>query len=188
MLLVGCSVPPRPVDVGAIPDDRTARLLRIASWYCAGRFSYRGESETASGRFEWQRSPARESLLLSDPVGRGVLRVTRSGNSARMVTAQGEVSEAADIGQLLDRVAGAAIPVGSLRFWLLGVPDPAVEAFRVTVDEEGLPIALEQSGWIMSYSRYTDSVGVSVPAKLEARGPGITLRLIVSDWKLDGSE
>lgn len=183
-LLVGCTLLPRPGPIDLDAASRTGRLQSVASWYSAGRFSFQGETEAVSGRFEWHWSPGGESLLLSDPVGRGVARVTRGRSGARILSADGEVREGEDIARLLGQLAGSVVPVQQLRYWLLGVPDPAVPA-RVIPHGDGLPGTIEQSGWTIRYSRYQRTSNAMLPVRLHAEGERMSLRLVINDWRLD---
>lgn len=185
LLTAGCALSPRPQLPDSDPAGRAQRLQAVSGWYCAGRFSFKGPNDTLSGRFEWYWSPDSENLLLSDPLGKGVARISRGPQGARILDARGEVHEGADIAELITRLAGATVPVRTLRYWLLGVPAPEGAA-AVRRGSTGLPETIEQAGWKIRLSRYEGWVGQMLPARLQAEGDsGVSLRLVISEWRLD---
>jgi outer membrane lipoprotein LolB len=81
-------------------------------------------------------------------------------------------------------------PLKSLRYWLLGAPDPTLPA-EETVDEQQQRLqSLEQDGWQVDYSAYmpTDLTpvgsagGLGLPAKMTVQRPGVRVRLVVDGW------
>ena len=76
---------------------------------------------------------------------------------------------------------GWTIPVASLRYWALGIPDPEVPAIT-EFDEEGRLAHLEQSGWVVKISRYRDGGGQQMPRILTATNPDTRVRMVIDRW------
>jgi outer membrane lipoprotein LolB len=76
----------------------------------------------------------------------------------------------------------------SLRYWLLGVPDPASAAVE-TLSVDGLSLlAIEQGGWqvqVQDYARYGNTAFVaSLPRRLSLQRDGVRVKLVIDQWTL----
>jgi outer membrane lipoprotein LolB len=76
---------------------------------------------------------------------------------------------------------GWTIPVHSLRYWALGIPDPSVPA-TTELDEQGRLQNLEQGSWRVEISTYRDSSGQSMPRILTATNPDSRVRMVIDNW------
>ena len=76
---------------------------------------------------------------------------------------------------------GWTIPVGSLRYWALGIPDPALPA-STEFDEQGRLSSLAQAGWKVSITRYGEGGGQPMPTRLAASDEVTKVRLVIHDW------
>ena len=76
---------------------------------------------------------------------------------------------------------GWTIPVRSLRYWALGVPDPAVPADTV-IDETGRLTSLRQRDWSVTFSRYAEGGGQMMPKVLTAENADTRVRLVIDYW------
>ena len=80
------------------------------------------------------------------------------------------------------RASGFDPPLGSLRYWIQGVPDPASPAKEKVDPQQQRLQSLEQDGWQIDYTGYMPSGGVSLPAKLTLQRAGVRVRLVVDGW------
>ena len=81
---------------------------------------------------------------------------------------------------------GWTIPVSSLRYWALGIPDPAVPAAVTEVDDNGHLVRLEQGDWIVEISRYSEGGGQQMPRNLSATNPDTRVRMVIDRWMFFG--
>jgi len=79
---------------------------------------------------------------------------------------------------------GWSIPVHSMRYWMLGLPDPRAE-FSEQVDALGNALELTQRGWVVEFDRYRKVGAVHLPGRIVMRGGEIRIRVAVDDWTLD---
>ena len=63
----------------------------------------------------------------------------------------------------------------------LGIPDPAVPAVT-EIDDLGHLTRLEQSGWIVQISRYSEGGGQQMPRILSATNPETRVRMVIDRW------
>jgi outer membrane lipoprotein LolB len=138
-----------------------------------------------SGAFTWQQDAAVTRLSLRGPFGTGALEVTADGEAFTLADGSGQVLDAAQARSRLESRLGTALPVSNLRYWMLGVPAPGIEA--QVVDSPGEPRRLiEQTGWQIRYDEFMDSQGVILPARLTATSGSVRLKVIVDAWSLAG--
>ena len=76
---------------------------------------------------------------------------------------------------------GWTIPVDSLRYWALGIPDPSVPGVT-KLDEQGRLTRLEQNGWTVQISRYQEGGGQSMPRILTATNRDTRVRMVIDRW------
>jgi len=83
----------------------------------------------------------------------------------------------------LARLLGFAPPLASLRYWLLGVPDPGASA-QQRGDALGRVAALTQSGWQVDYADYQPAGSAVLPGRLTLRRGALQLKLRITHWEL----
>ncbi len=76
---------------------------------------------------------------------------------------------------------GWTIPVASLRYWALGIPDPATPAETV-LNADGQLASLRQRDWRVAVSRYRDGGGQPMPGRLSAENADTRVRLVIDRW------
>ncbi len=76
---------------------------------------------------------------------------------------------------------GWTIPVTSLRYWALGIPDPAELAFT-EFNEEGQLTSLDQGNWQVQFTKYRAGGGQSMPRRLTAISGDNKVRLVIDNW------
>jgi outer membrane lipoprotein LolB len=117
---------------------------------------------------------------LRGPLGAGSLEIASDGERISVTDAAGQVL-GADARSTLRSRLGADLPLSSLRYWMIGLPDPASTA-RV-IESEATPLRIiEQRGWTIAYDAFTSTDGFALPARVTATSGNVRLRLAVSDW------
>ena len=188
LLLSACiSAPPRAVAT-LDPRARQALLQSMGSFSLSGRLAAAVGQEGFSANLDWTQRAARSELDLRAPLGFGSAHVTREGDQLKMETSRGERLSGAEAAQGLAARLGFEPPLDSLRYWALGVADPARAAVE-TAGEGGLPAAIEQDGWRIEYAEFKAATlpgtETLLPRRLTlTRGP-VRLRLVVDRWTLD---
>jgi outer membrane lipoprotein LolB len=133
-----------------------------------------------SGGFVWQQQGPETRLRLRGPLGAGAVEIASDGEQLSVTDASGEVL-GQDAQSALRARLGADLPLSSLRYWMLGLPDPATEA-RVTESVTAPLRVIDQRGWTIAYDAFTSTDGLDLPARLTATSGDVRLRLSVSDW------
>ena len=76
---------------------------------------------------------------------------------------------------------GWTIPVASLRYWALGIPDPEIPS-ESELDDQGRLSKLEQGSWAVAISRYRENAGQEMPRTLTATNPDTRVRMVIDKW------
>ena len=186
-LIPGCSSVPSK-DVG-LPErvllyaEKSGELEARDRWALKGRLAVHDGEEGGSGHLDWQERGRAISMSFHGALGRGAWQLHADENGAVLEMADGEVYRAKTSSELIENGIGWKIPVTALAWWVRGITAPGNWEVR-ELDEHGNLLKLSQQGWKIEYSRYRESDGVSMPAKLTARRPPYTVKLIVQNWNL----
>jgi outer membrane lipoprotein LolB len=152
-------------------ESRRSALQAWPGYDLRGRVAVARGDDGFSGALRWVQAGARVRLELDGPLGVGGARY--------------DLDPATVDGAALEQALGVPVPVASLRYWLLGVPDPALAVEESL--EAGAPrlAALRQAGWSVVYARYAAVPGtrLELPQRIEVTREGVRLRLLVEDWQ-----
>ena len=182
-LLAGCTVAPRqPPPVEAPWEARRSELQARDTFELRGRVAVVAGEEGFNARLRWEQAGAQSSVALDGPLGVGGVRVTADDQTFSIITSRGEQlnSEAARA-ELATRL-GFEPPLSSLRYWILGVPDPAYPAEEILDDQQRLT-TLRQDGWQIDYERYAAAQGQWLPSRLTLTRGDVRVRLLVDAWE-----
>jgi outer membrane lipoprotein LolB len=151
------------------------------------RFELKGRVAVATGndgfnaRLSWTQSGKQTHMSLNGPLGTGGVQVTSDGSAVSIVTSRGDRLENDAAKTELTNRLGFDPPIDSLRYWVLGVPEPGHPA-QETLDAQQRLVALEQDGWQIQYTDYMLVGGEWLPSKLTLQRQGVRVRLVVDGW------
>jgi len=171
-----------------LPADWPARrdfLQRVERFDLQGRVAVAAGDEGFSGALRWSVDTRGASrLTLDGPLGIGGLEIEQQHGSLAMRTAAGERLDGEAARNAIEQRLGFALPLGALRYWVLGVPQPDLPGSETP--HEGAPWldSLAQDGWQIAYAAYGAQ---GLPQRITLTRPGVRVRLLVSDWTLSGS-
>ena len=182
LLLIACGLlgscaafrPGLDLPVRSLPVEWPARAAELAGW---GEYSLRARvsvsraDEAMTARLAWLQRAGRSELKLSSPLGVGGLEMT--------------VDEGLE--QTLGEALGIEVPLKSLRYWLLGIPDPAmpVETLEFADDSTAsLPRVFYQAGWRVEFRRYAPvpTTRFSLPSRLDLQRDELEVRIFIEAW------
>lgn len=187
-LLAGCATQ-RP----AIPDYteaaavRQERLLALGQWEARGRVAIKSADTGGQGSVQWLQTGSAARIRLSGPFGAGAyeinwmpgqLTVTSRGAEAALEYVGPDAAE-----RFLAEQLGWSFPVNSVRYWLLGLADPATPAVE-QADVWGRLLELQQSGWVVRYEDYAQNAATWLPRKLVIEREQLRVRFVIDEWLL----
>jgi outer membrane lipoprotein LolB len=181
----GCTLrrpEPVPVDWSA----RHERLLSLDDWQAWGRIAFKAANGGGQGDLHWEQQRSATQVKVSGPFGAGAYDIRWDPQTLSITSRNGEFSRAYTgpdaANQFLSEQLGWSFPAASVRYWLLGVADPASpSAQRFAPD--GQLAAIDQDGWMVQYERFTEHAGLPMPAKIVIESERARLRLIIDRWQ-----
>lgn len=183
LVLVASCATQRGVELADIPDweARQAVLSETTRWEFSGRIGVSAGEEGFNGKLWWWQRDDSFRANISGPLGVGTVRIDGTGQSITVTDNDGEAIEMQDAEADLRVRYGWTIPIRSLRFWALGIPDPALPA-DTHLGEDGLPVKLEQGDWTVTISEYREGGGQQMPRRLTAVNGTARVRLVIDNW------
>jgi outer membrane lipoprotein LolB len=183
LLLAGCAT--QPVARPAMPVDavRRAAVQALAGYGFRGQLAASTGEQGFSAALDWQQQAGESQVQLRGPLGMGSAQLAYGAAGLRYTGSDGrqlagDVADAA-LAQLL----GFMPPLASLRYWLLGVPDPAAPAAE-RGDVAGRMATLTQSGWQVDYADYQPAGITALPGRITLQRGRLRLKLRVTQWEL----
>ncbi len=177
------------IDTVPIPSAETANhaLQQLQHFNARGRIAFNRSGNGGSVSMSWQQSGSRSTLKLTAPFGLGGLQMQQDGERLVVESSRGERLEGQAARQALNALLGFDPPIEVLRYWLLGLPAPQIEAEEQR-NAAGQLSSLRQSEWFVQYDRYVMAANgqgtLPVPAAFKANRDDISLRLVVDEWQL----
>jgi outer membrane lipoprotein LolB len=182
--LAGCRTAPPLLPAVESWQARRPQLQACAHFALRGRVAVAAGAEGFNANLRWLQDGARSQLTLEGPLGVGGTQITAAGNELSVITSRGQQIDSEAAHAELTQRLGFDPPLVSLRYWVLGVPDPALPATEALDPSLQRLSALTQAGWRVDYSTYTNASGQSLPARLTLQRDAVRVRLLVDDWQL----
>lgn len=186
LLLAGCaSQAPRPT-APAVERWATHRdaLQARPGFLLEGRAAVQNGKTGGGGlKVRWRETPVETELRLVAPLAQGTYQLARSDAEVSLTTADGARYRAASLEELMSTHLRWAFPVAGARYWVRGVPDPAVPIDNLHLDDDGLLRDLAQAGWRISVLEYQAVGPDQLPRRLFLTAGDLQLRLVIDRWE-----
>ncbi|HTX23942.1 MAG TPA: lipoprotein insertase outer membrane protein LolB [Steroidobacteraceae bacterium] len=182
-LVAGCVSAPPPRPTAAMPwPQRRAQLQALDPFQLIGRVAVAAGAEGFSAHLSWEQRGPTSTVQLNGPLGIGGIHVVAERGTLNVETSQGKQLESDDARAQLRAKLGFDPPLESLRYWVLGVPDPATPAVETIGPDQRLT-ALDQDGWRIVYSDYMSSAGNWLPQRMAFLRGDVRVRVVVDRWQ-----
>ncbi len=162
-------------------EARRAILESVDEWEFAGRIGVRAGDEGFNGQLWWRQDGVVYRARISGPMGAGTVFLNGDHQELTLTDGDGTVTELQDAEADIRRLYGWTIPVTSLRFWALGIPDPAIPADTAFADD-GRLASLQQANWRVDFTQYAAGGGQLLPRRLSAVNDDVRVRLVIDNW------
>jgi len=187
-LFAGCRTVPvsvQPPAAGAQPWDVTRPELQGRDHFqLQGRVAVAAGKDGFSAALSWTQAGSVSQVSLEGPLGAGAMQITANGNSLSILNSHGDHLDSDAARADLQARLGFEPPLGSLRYWILGVPDPATPAKESLDPQQPRLQSLQQDGWQVDYTGYTPNGSGWLPSRLTVQRQGVRVRVVVNDWHL----
>jgi outer membrane lipoprotein LolB len=183
VMLASCRTVPvhEPAAQTQTWEARRPQLQARDRFELKGRVAVATGSEGFNARLRWTQDGKQTRMSLDGPLGAGGVQVTSDGSAVSIVNSRGErLENDAARAELANRL-GFDPPLDSLRYWILGVPEPGHPA-QESLDPQQRLATLQQDGWQIQYTDYMSVHGEWLPSKLTLQRQGVRLRVVVDGW------
>jgi len=147
-----------------------------------------GKRTSVSLNFRWREYTEGFDIQFWGPFGQGRSHLVGTPQQVELTTPDGHTHYATDLESLMQRWLGWSLPVGVLRYWVRGLPAPALELADIERRESGDILGFQQLGWILKFQDYTETQGRRVPGRVIAKHGGTRLILVNRAWQFDPGE
>lgn len=185
LLLAACATVPEPVsEPQRVWAERQTQLAGLSNWSAYGRLGIQSQEEGWNVAVHWTQRGDAYRIRFNAPLGQGSMELAGGPNGVSLTTAKNEVITAGDPETLLFDAVGWRVPLGGLRYWLLGRTEAGAPVDGLDLDPAGRLQLLQQSGWRVQYLRYGRVGSLELPTKVFLENPRLSARLVVSRWDL----
>jgi len=153
----------------------------LREWQFKGRIAVKAGDEGFDGKFNWSQKDDAFSATVGGPLGIGMVRIEGDDRSIVLTDKDGSETVLVDAELELYYRYGWTIPIASLRYWALGIPDPRTPA-ETQIDERGRLVQLRQNDWVVEISRYREEAGQDMPRNLTATNTNTRVRMVIDKW------
>lgn len=160
---------------------RQSALGVVKDWSFKGRIAVKAGDEGFNAKFNWNQTGNDFVATVGGPLGIGSVRVEGDGRTVVLTDKDGLRTILVDAETELFYRYGWTIPIASLRYWALGIPDPSLPA-ETSLDDSGRLHRLRQSNWNVEISRYRAAAGQDMPRTLTATNPDTRVRMVIDRW------
>jgi outer membrane lipoprotein LolB len=183
-MLAGCRTAPPKTVLGPGADApwpaQRAALEQLDRYGLNGRVAVAANGQGFSASLRYAQLARGSQFSLDGPLGIGGLRVELEGDDLEIATSRGQTLNGPEARAELERRLGFELPLGEMRWWLLGIPAPGESAVNALATGEIRDFT--QNGWRVSITSRVASLGFSLPQRLTAERDGARLKLLVERW------
>lgn len=158
-----------------------------------GRIALRYGADGGNARIAWRHAASSDDLLVTNPIGQGIARITRQLDEVMLVTADGKEYRALDAESLTQSVLGWRLPLAGLPDWVRARPVAGRPA-QLRKTEAGQIESVEQDGWLIEYQAWNGAL----PSRMrlsrggadgsnggaQAAAMAVEIRLVIDKWTL----
>lgn len=188
LLMTGCASSPSSGMPVADPEqtfDRNQdKLSNLPSWQFDGRFSIRSTRGVDNANLAWLQESTRYLLKISGPLQQGAVFIRGDQGTISYKDSKGVTDHASSPEALLARHTHYDLPVSSMRYWVLGLPDPRYP-FELNIASNGDIRTLTQQGWNIRYQAFKTVERYRLPTKLTMKHDQAEVILSIHEWNPD---
>lgn len=181
--LGGCSrLPGRQEPLPWSLGERQA-LYELQSWHWQGRIGVHTEADAWQANLDWEHERDQDRLRLSGPLSQGMVSIVLQKDLMYINEGGGVTHLSRDPESELYERLGFAVPLSSLRYWMLGVPEPNRD-FTPLPEGGAVGGGFSQSGWILRTEDYVLVGNRNLPRKMSIQRAGVKLKLVADHWEI----
>jgi outer membrane lipoprotein LolB len=160
-------------------------LYALKTWRMEGRIGVQTAEDAWQANLFWEHDPHQDRLRVSGPLSQGMISIVLQKDLIYIDEGDGATQLSRDPDALLRDRLGFAVPLSSLRYWILGVPDSG-QAYTPVYGGDGALSGFRQAGWAIRMDRFMNVGNHVVPQKMQVQGSGVKLKIIADTWDIKG--
>lgn len=169
------------VPVG--PEANYSKLVRenlykLERWSFEGRLALTGKNDNWQANINWGHRSGDEEIKLSGPLGQGATVIKLTGDLVTIDRGDGKAQTSAQPEAFINQQLGMFVPVNSLRYWVIGLPEPGSTFVETTT-------GFRQAGWLIEYKQMQAVDSQSMPHKITVTNEQVKLKLVIDQWVLN---
>ncbi|MDP2904237.1 MAG: lipoprotein insertase outer membrane protein LolB [Methylovulum sp.] len=178
-LLSGCATFQKET-VGPYSRTSLLQFYKLTQWTFGGRVAITGQKDSWWANISWEHNADKDLIRLSGPLGQGATVIRLTGDMVTVDRGNGDVQSSVQPDVFVSQQVGITVPVQSLRYWVLGLPEPT-QVF----EENGS--GFKQSGWQVEYKQMQPVDNQAMPRKITVMNEQVKLKLIIDQWAFNDS-
>lgn len=159
------------------------KLYGLASWRLEGRVGVQTRKDAWQANLFWEHEGHQDRLRISGPFSQGAVSIILQDDLIYINEGNGVVESSRNPDAMLKARLGFAVPLSSLRYWVLGVPSPEAQH---TVERDSSGTGFRQSGWLLRFDRFVNVRDLVLPKKMMIQGDEVKLKLFADEWVIKG--
>ncbi|MGZ8219689.1 lipoprotein insertase outer membrane protein LolB [Methylomagnum sp.] len=186
VLLPGCASLRTETAAPPLPEN-TQALYALKMWRLEGRIGVRTTGDAWQANLFWEHEAAQDRLRISGPLSQGMVSIIVQKDLLYINEGNGVTKLSRDPDAELRERLGFSVPLASLRYWMLGLPDPALAHAPIQVGG-GATAGFRQLGWTIRVDSFTHLNNRALPQKLrvERDDVAVKLKIIADTWNTGG--
>ncbi|WP_420465198.1 lipoprotein insertase outer membrane protein LolB [Panacagrimonas sp.] len=187
-VLPGCALlrtpPPEPASGGQVQRlwlQRANLLSVVTTFTVQGRVASSAVGFKADLRWK-QFADDHFEMRVAGPFGARAAELSGTPERVRVRTGQDQPEVTTDPEIWLQEAIGVRLPVRGLRWWALGLPDPAAP-HQLSLDAAGRALRIEQNGWVLDYIEYLPGGLLALPRRIDASDGNTRVIVLADQWR-----
>ena len=156
-------------------------LYNLEQWSFEGRLGLTGIKDSWQANINWQHRSSDEEIRLSGPLGQGATIIKLTGKLVTIDRGNDKIQTSLEPEAFISQQLGMFVPVRSLRYWVIGVPEPGSSYV-----EAGL--GFRQAGWLIEYKQMQRVNAQNMPRRITVTNEKVKLKIMIDQWILNASK
>ena len=156
-------------------------LYNLEQWSFEGRLGLTGIKDSWQANINWQHRSSNEEIRLSGPLGQGATIIKLTGKLVTIDRGNDKIQTSLEPEAFISQQLGMFVPIRSLRYWVIGVPEPGSPYV-----EAGL--GFRQAGWLIEYKQMQRVNAQNMPRRITVTNEKVKLKIMIDQWILNASK
>ena len=156
-------------------------LYNLEQWSFEGRLGLTGIKDSWQANINWQHRSSDEEIRLSGPLGQGATIIKLTGTLVTIDRGNDKIQTSLEPEAFISQQLGMFVPVRSLRYWVIGVPEPGSPYV-----EAGL--GFRQAGWVIEYKQMQRVNAQNMPRRITVTNEKVKLKIMIDQWILNAAK